>query len=308
MRLFATIWIVMISLTGQWVATSTALGDIVAPSNVAATSQFGLGLEIQNVTNGSGLDGVGPIEDQLHDNDPNHMWIAGCADAGVPGGTPEGECADPFGVAPVTEQIIEFELDTAYELNAALVWQYNELNPNAGPFPMRGVKRLEVHVSPSLLDAFTMIGSYELEIAEVDPEPATFSEPAQTLALDGDPVARRVQFHILEAHSGAESEFVGLSEVRFDGTPIDGPLDPRVARVLAPETYTDSTTPIEVQLDIILDPGTGPFTINLSEQLPPGWSAASISNGGTVDGATIAWTVVADAGLTSHHLPIGTGG
>jgi len=47
--------------------------DIITPSAVTATSQFGLGIVVDSLTDGSGLDGIGAIADQLHSNDDVHM-------------------------------------------------------------------------------------------------------------------------------------------------------------------------------------------------------------------------------------------
>ena len=265
--------------------------DIVTPSDVRATSQFGLGIFVDNLIDGSGLDGEGSIEDQLHDNIPEGMWFSGCGDAGLPGGTPEGGCSNAFAVAPVVEQIVEFELATPYALSTAIVWQYNELNPGAGPFPGRGVKSLEILVSPGLEDPFALIGTYELEIAAPDLEIGVFSEAAQSLVLEGAPTARRVQFRILEAHSGNPDEYVGLSEVRFDGTVVEGPLDPTVSRTLSTEYFTDSTTPLEVTLDVVLDAGTGPFDLSITEILPTGWTASDISGEGTFANGEVSWSL-----------------
>ena len=127
---------VIVGAVLSFVLGQQATADIITPSGVKATSQFGLGIiVVGSLVDGSGLDGNGPIEGQLHSNVDAHMWFSGCGDAGIPGGTPVDECANPFAVAPVDEQIVEFELDTTYDLSSAVIWQYNELNPNAGPLP-----------------------------------------------------------------------------------------------------------------------------------------------------------------------------
>lgn len=200
------------------------VADIITPSGVSATSQFGLGIVVvDSLIDSSGLDGNGAIEEQLHSNIDDHMWFSGCQDAGVPGGLPPGEeCADAFAVAPVNEQIVEFELDGTYDLSSAVIWQYSEFNPDVGPVAGRGVKSFEMLVSPNLSDEFTSLGNFELAIGDPGAEAETFNEPAQTLALDelaGTDSVRRVQFKILEAHDPAQA-YVGLSEVRFDGVQL----------------------------------------------------------------------------------------
>ncbi len=201
-------------------AAGIVSADIIAPTEVRATSQFGLGvIVVDSLIDGSGLDGAGPIASQLHDNDDDNMWFSGCEDAGIAGGTP-AECPTGFEVPPVDEQIVEFVFDTAYDLGSALVWQYNEFNDTVGPLAERGVKRLEMLVSPSLEGEFTAIGEFELALASPGDEAGAFTAPVQSLDVCDLPATdsvRRVRFHLLEAHSGGEADYVGLSEVRFEG-------------------------------------------------------------------------------------------
>ena len=201
-----------------------AVGDIVTPSGALATSQFGLGvITVDGLINGSGLDGAGAVEDQLHGNVNSDMWLSGCEDAGIDGGTP-ADCPTGFEAAPVDEQIVEFVLDGTYDLSSAIVWNYNE-NSDFGPLVARGVKTFELQVSASQTGPFTSVGTFELASANTDGNP----EAAQSLDIDGmagtDGV-RRVRFVISDNHSEGEDGYVGLSEVRFDGIEIVGPKVP----------------------------------------------------------------------------------
>ena len=161
-----------IGLSLSFLSPQQVSAEIVKPIGAIATSQFGLGIESGRLVDGSGLSGEGNVEDQLHDNNNANMWFSGCADGGIPGGTP-AECPTGFEVPPVDEQIVDFVLDTTYDLNAAVIWQYNELSA-IGPLPGRGVKSFEMLVSPNLTDEFTSVGTFDLAIgnAAADPEAA----------------------------------------------------------------------------------------------------------------------------------------
>ena len=188
---------------------------------------------VDNLINGSGLDGSGSIASQLHDQNEPNMWISGCGNGGIPGGTPEESCAmNAFAVAPVDEQILEFELETTYDLGTALIWQYNRFET-----PLRGVKSFEILVSPSLTGDFTSLGTFELANSQPDGRAGAFSEPAQTLAIGGLPatnVVRRVRFEILENYGG--DGFVGLSEVRFGGIECPSTVDDFTIEVFDSQT------------------------------------------------------------------------
>ena len=77
-------------------AAGQARAEIITPVSVTPSSEFAAAV---NMINGSGLDGVGPILGQLHDNDENHMW-------------------QTFAGTAVGESAI-FELDGVYDLSDA---------------------------------------------------------------------------------------------------------------------------------------------------------------------------------------------
>ena len=202
---------------------AAASAEVITPSKVIGTSEFGFGIEVERLIDGSGLDGIGNIQDQLHTNQNSTntqltMWHAGDISAGIPGG--ESTDGDGFTPPVVSEQILEFELPRHYAVNSAIIWQYNELNPFGGGFPFgfRGVNEFKVKVARTLTGPFATLGTYNLAEA-VDP---LTPEAAQVIPLDDNAtgtlgVVRRVRFEIFSAHSGEFEEFVGLSEVRFEG-------------------------------------------------------------------------------------------
>lgn len=63
-----------------------ARADIITPVMVRATSEFGAGTGVDRLIDGSGLDGIGPVDAQLHDSTESNMWISGCRNAGLPCG------------------------------------------------------------------------------------------------------------------------------------------------------------------------------------------------------------------------------
>jgi hypothetical protein len=182
------------------VFATQAQAEIVTPVTATASSQFA---GSANLVNGSGLSGVGPILGQLHNNDENAMW-------------------QTFASSSVGESVV-FELDKAYDLSAAHVWQYNgPAGPDKIPVPQREVENIDIAISPDLVSPFVSLGTKTLNPA-LDPTVATFNEPVQSIPLAGSNVARRVRFTIQSVHSPPSDGFAGLSEVRFEGTVIPEP-------------------------------------------------------------------------------------
>jgi hypothetical protein len=215
-----------------------ANADIIKPNDIRATSQFGVGGNIENLVNGDGgpavgLDPNGPsvaglthfgliaaggpgVLDDVHGislggamSVAQWGWITGCGDAGIAGGDP-GSCANIFAVEPVDEQIIEFEFDGSYDLSAVHIW-----NENGEIFAAdRGVDEFEIEVSPDRIgDTFTAIGTtYNLT---ADDGFSTNSAQVVSLVASG---VRRVRLLINSNHNPGVEDYVGLSEVRFEGT------------------------------------------------------------------------------------------
>ncbi len=169
---------------------------LVTPTDATASSAFAI--PATATIDGSGLSGVGPVASQTHDTDENAMWIAG-----------NGSQAQ--------DEFLEFTLDQNYDLSTAIVWNYNGVDGFGGDNSFRGIDEMEILVSSSLSGAFTSIGTFNLTIADplFTPDLA-----AETLTLSGATNVRRVMFDINSAFGGATQEYVGLSEVRFDGVAL----------------------------------------------------------------------------------------
>jgi len=213
--------------------------DVIKPNDVRATSQFGVGLNIQNLVNGDqgaaigltdfGLKpagGPGVLDDAhgvvVGGTVDQWGWISGCSDGGIPGGSSAevrgADCSDAFAdpggfsTEPVDDQIIEFELDGAYDLSAAHIWNDNE----DGFAPDRGLDEFEIQVSSERTgDNFTPIGTTYNLTADSGFDPNF----AQVIPLVASGV-RRVRLLLNSAHfdNGGVDQYVGLSEVRFEGT------------------------------------------------------------------------------------------
>lgn len=254
-------------LTSAMVVTmlliSGVQADVIKPNDIRATSQFGLGENIQNLVNGdqggaigyeidSGSTDFGLIQDPsgppatsvfdlVHrisvggaESVDLYGYISGCTDAGIPGGSPAedrgADCSDLFGdpggfsTQPVNDQIIEFEFDGAYDITAAYIWNNNQ----DGFAPDRGLKEFHMQYSTD------RTGDTFIDVGDLDNHPTLTAEEGFSLAKaqkvdftdpNGVPITvsgvRRVRFLLDSAFFGdpnAVDVYVGLSEVRFEGT------------------------------------------------------------------------------------------
>ncbi|MEZ6121374.1 MAG: hypothetical protein R3C28_33130 [Pirellulaceae bacterium] len=242
-----------------FLGSNCSAGEI-KPVSVIATSEFGavdfFGLSdvfaIDLIDGGGLIDIDGTPDDaldDLHDFDAfwNNGWHSGDFDAGLPGGTDAD--GDPFTVAPVEDQILEFNLGQQAVLFDAYVWQQNQNGFEFPLAPLRGVDEMEILISEVASgDNFTSLGVFALE-----PELGNSDVPAQVLRLADDPViAWRVRFEIISALSGEPNEFVGLGEVRFQGEYLptllgdfdgSGALDVADINLLSAQVRSESPDP-----------------------------------------------------------------
>ena len=102
--------------------------DLVTPSSAAATSAFGFNPP-SLLIDGSGLDGIGDVQDQHHDNVEENNWLS-----------------DVFAKnPPVASEIdLEFTLDANYNLSAAYIWNYNNIAGGTVSTPTSEVLRILV--------------------------------------------------------------------------------------------------------------------------------------------------------------------
>ncbi len=196
-------------------ATVQAQADVVTPAlPVANSSEFA---DADNLVNGSGLSGVGLVEDQLHDNNENNMWQS----FNLGTGTSIGEW-------------VEFDLQARYDLSEAILWQYNGLNGFGIAEPDRELDEVEISVASDLVSPLVSIGTINMAPAQ-DPNVGGFNEPAQVFALGaGADDVRRIRLTINSVQGGVDDGTAGLSEVRFRGVQVP---EPTSIALLAMGTY-----------------------------------------------------------------------
>ena len=192
----------------------------ITPVSAIATSSQGGEIDVANLINGSGLtdlDGTDTVIDDLHDNDAAAatMWHAGCEPGLLLEDGPA--CRTDDATAPlVTDQLISFNLGATYRVAGAHIWQMNQ----ALFAEARSIDQMRVWVGPAVdnIQTYALADTIQLESADgsglLAAQYVTFAN-----VFAGDSVV----FEILSAHSGEASEFVGLSEVRFEGEPVPEP-------------------------------------------------------------------------------------
>jgi PEP-CTERM motif len=197
--------VIRITLAGccLFAMASAVRGDIVTPVSVVASSEFAAA---NNIINGSGLQGAGPVEGRLHDNNENNMWQT----FNLATGTSVGETA-------------VFTLDQNYDLSSAIIWQYNGPNGFGDPEPDREVDSFGLAVSSDLVSPFSSLGVFNLSPSQNQLAGPPAGEPAQIFGLAGANNVRRVQLTILSVHGGVSDGSAGLSEVRFEGRIVPEP-------------------------------------------------------------------------------------
>lgn len=170
--------------------------QVFTPASVTAVSYYSTDQIPNNLINGSGLLGNGPVLTRTCDNNPNG----------------EGMWHSSRGL--VNGSWVAFDLGAPHTLTGADIWQLNQAG-NLG----RGVKSFGIYTSPNLSDPITnFAGGFTLKMAS-----GTTNEASQFVPFFAAN-ARRVMFVISNDWNGWTSDFVGLSEVRLEGSLIDFPI------------------------------------------------------------------------------------
>ncbi len=174
--------------------------NIITPTDVFSTSLDAPAQVPDNLINGSGLSGIGPVETQTHDNNFQAltMWHVGPDDGGLGG---------PTGSPPVVDdQALIFDLGGTFSLLGTYIWNHNQ-----SALTSRGVDEFEILVSGDsnpLTATFGSVGTFNLL------EAGGGAELAQLINFNASGV-RLVKFNINSTQSGLVNDYVGLSEVRF---------------------------------------------------------------------------------------------
>ncbi len=188
--------IVLLALAG-----AALCGEEILTVEIEDVSAEVPGRDASDLISGSGLNINGP---GTHSNFWGDMWWTGTAD---PNGTPY----------VVSDQYVIFDMGSVFRLDSIRIWNYNELYTGHPVFGnsdgQRGVQEMDLLVS---LDGetYTSLGVFLLNRA-TDQDTYDFS---QYLEIDAE--ARYVRFNVLSSWATVAADTsVGLSEVRFYGTP-----------------------------------------------------------------------------------------
>ena len=169
----------------------------------------GFSRNVVRLVDGSGLN---PLNETHTDAPENNMWLNNGTGRAGP------QDSSPF---------VTFDLGAPVALDSIQIWNYNEFQSARPELNGRGVNEFEVLVGNSASGPFQSLGVFALaqSFGETDLD---FSELFQTPT---GPV-QFVRFDILSNHNGAQfpdalngvdSNFVGLSEVRFFERPVPEP-------------------------------------------------------------------------------------
>ena len=171
--------------------------SFIRPVSASASSFLGFDQSPTNAINGSGLTVQSPVELSIHTN-----------------GFPFGGGSQTFWhTATVVDSntFIEFDLGANFDLSDLLVWQFNAVF-TGGDETDRGVKQYDLFVGTTPNPTTQIIADAQLNKAS-----GTEAEGAQRISLNG--LAKNVRYVRMKIDSNYGGPLVGLSEVRFLGTP-----------------------------------------------------------------------------------------
>jgi hypothetical protein len=127
---------------------------------------------------------------------------------------------------------IVFDLHARYNLESVQIWNYNEAGLTA-----RGIKSFQIRLSDDGVAYDALPGVYTL----LRSPGGTTTDISQMISLPAGTVARYVKFDVETvggvSNHGGDYSFVGLSEVRFCGTPAAGE-----SRLLFPKIHSVSSS------------------------------------------------------------------
>jgi hypothetical protein len=201
-------------------ATASVHGAIVIPVGVTTSSFYNGGggdsRDPINTINGSGLSGIGAVETQGHNQNPNPslgggMWLTN----------------------NTVTATITFDLGSVQTIDQLIIWNYSEQVYKSSDgslifdYTTRGVKNFTL-LADNVATPTTTIGSFTLSQAAstvsvvLTPYNATnsygadFTEAAQTLTLSSPVTAQYFTFAVSSSYGDI---YTGLSEVRFNAVP-----------------------------------------------------------------------------------------
>lgn len=198
----ALLALMAIPFVGGIVDAATIAGVTIHDVSSELTTSFDR--DAVHAVDGSGLTGL-----QHTSADDFFMWLNsgnGCC----------GDPADP--TAAGVGAVITFDLGANYDLNSMRVWNYNE---SPVGFTARGANEVEILIDDEVAGtSFVSVGNINLSQA---PGSNTYTGEVVDFvaeAINANNV-RLLRFNITSNHGG-DNEFIGLSEIQFDGvlTPV----------------------------------------------------------------------------------------
>ena len=117
--------------------------------------------------------------------------------------------------------VITFDMGSNFTLNSLTVWNYNEFLTGRADLLNRGANEVEILVASSEGGTFASLGNFNFTIAP-GVDNVDFGQDIDLSGLGAAADARLVRFNITSSHGG-DNNFVGLSEVRFDGAAVPEP-------------------------------------------------------------------------------------
>lgn len=188
--------LILVLVITQWVGRPASAVTItgVTIEDVSSELTTSFNRDADYVLDGSGLTGG------QHGTTPDGtMWLNsgnGCC----------GDPADP--TSGGTGAVVTFDLGANYDLTSFHVWNYNE---GGGSFRFRGADDVEILVASS--DVSPVFSSIANENFAVATGAATYAGEMINLIASN---VRLVRFNITSNHGGGD-EFIGLSEIQFEG-------------------------------------------------------------------------------------------
>lgn len=178
-------------------AAGTSNADFIQPAGVASSSFFDYQMHPTNIINGSGLSAESAAATHTASGTAVHQWHAGVGYASGGG-------------APVVDnQYHIFTLPGTFDLTDMYVWQANQTSALT-----RGVNQFDMDVSSDGVNWSPVLVNDTLAISPG----GNISAQTKSFAASNVKFAR---FGIDTAHSGSANDYVGLSEVRFEGTQLE---------------------------------------------------------------------------------------
>lgn len=184
--------------TWNFATATTPIITGVTIQDVSSEVTEGLDRQAIYVIDGSGFETNGP---GTHSTSPDGtMWLT------------NGSFATPNDlIGPFPNSYIEFNLGDNYDLASFTVWNYN----GGVNFTNRGANAVTISVASSVGGPFTSLGDFTFDQA-TSSNSMNFGQFIDLSGFGADNV-RLIRFDITSSHGG-NLDFVGLSEVRFEGS------------------------------------------------------------------------------------------